>query len=187
MTQLNVSPTHYDLVYKILHWVMAVLVLMMFLAGMGFESAQTEADKLTMLTGHSSLGTIIAILIFVRILKRFVKKDPVPEHDLPSLQKKLARTVQYLLYVLLILIPITGFLTARLHELPVNAFASFNYNAGLLFDEQAFLNMRLIHEICIKSLMFLLAAHIGAALMHGFVKKDAVLKSMSLFRRSVKN
>ena len=186
MTQLNVSPTHYDMVYKILHWVMAVIVILMFLAGMGFESAQTQDEKMTMLTGHSSLGTIMAILITLRILKRFVKRDPVPEHDLSNLQKNLANAVQYLLYGLLVSIPITGFLTARLHELPVNAFASFNYNAGLPFDEAAYLNMRLIHEICLKALMFVLAGHIAAALMHGFIKKDNVLKSMSLFKRAPK-
>ena len=94
--------------------------------------------------------------------------------------------MHYVIYGLLVLIPITGYLTARLHELPVNAFASFNLNAGLPYDSEAFLNMRLIHETFIKSLMFVLAGHIGAALMHGFIKKDNVLKSMSLFRRKIK-
>ena len=83
MTQLNtISVKQYDIVYKVLHWIMAALVLLMFMGSVGFASAVTEADKLTMLTGHSSMGIIVSCLLFLRILKRFVKNDPRPVHDL---------------------------------------------------------------------------------------------------------
>jgi len=179
------TPEKYDLTYKLLHWFMAILILMMFMAGIGFGNAKNEQEMLTMLTGHSSIGIIVSCLLFLRILKRFVKRDPVPAHDLPRLQQRLATMVHYAIYILLILIPLTGYLTARAHELPVNAFGSFNLNSGLPFNNEHFTNIRAIHETCTKLLMLVLTGHIGAALMHGFIKKDNVLKSMSLFRKKV--
>lgn len=85
------------------------------------------------------------------------------------------------LYLCLIMIPLTGYLTANLHQLPVMAFTLFNLSqaSGANFNEANFLFMRGVHETFINGLIALLVIHIGAALFHKFIKKDTVMSSMT--------
>ena len=171
----------YDLGYKLLHWLMAVLIFLMFLAGQGFASATTDEETITMLIGHSSIGTIITMLLIVRITKRFVLKSPRPVHNLQSFQQKAARAVQLSLYGVMVLVPVSGYLTGRLHELPVTPFTLINISQSAAngYQETAYIAARVIHETSIKLLMVLLVLHISAALYHRFVLKDTVLASMT--------
>ncbi|MBM7036022.1 cytochrome b [Vibrio ulleungensis] len=179
--------TRYDLGYRLLHWVMAFLFVLMLLAGQGFASATTEADRLVMLTGHSSIGSLVIILLLIRLTKRFVIRSPRPVHPLPSAQRAAALTMQYALYLCMIAIPVTGILTAQQHELAVNVFGTFNLSNASVdgYSESTFMSMRSLHESAVSSFKLLLIGHIGAALFHGFVKKDGVLRSM-WFKRNKK-
>lgn len=179
MTQLNqtsVQAKHFDRGYRILHWVMAVLIFLMFFALQGFANVSTEEEHLTMLIGHSSMGTIISMLILTRIFKRFIKRDPVPEQPISALQRRAATSVQYALYALMVWVPVSGYLTARFHELPVMAFGAININAG--HNAELFELLRTLHAGGIRLLMLLLLLHIGAALFHVAVKRDGVMRSM---------
>ena len=183
MRETNMKTSNYDLGYRILHWLMAVLILLMLVAVVGFASVTNNQEHMEMLMGHSSLGILVSIFLLIRLFKRFVKKSPMPEHDLPELQKRLSKLVQYGLYALMIWIPVTGYLTARFHELPVMAYGSFNLssisNGAGVYSAELFDALRLGHEIGTKLIMLLLVMHIGAAFYHKLVKKDQVMKSMT--------
>lgn len=83
------------------------------------------------------------------------------------------------LYALLILLPITGILAARAHDLPVRPFGLFSISTPAPASFEA---MRFWHMLGTKLMMGLLVLHIGAALMHHFLLRDGVMRSMSLFR-----
>lgn len=177
---------HYTLGYRLLHWAMAVLVLLMLFALMGFNPSTGElsdSERAEMLVGHSSIGSIIAVLLLLRIFKRFIKRDAQPVHDLAVWQKRAAKAVHLGLYLMMALVPLSGYLTANLHKLPVMAFGNFNLNPAALnnpeaYDQAAFLAMRQLHEIAIFSLISLIILHVGAVLYHRLIKKDQVLASM---------
>ena len=132
-----------------------------------------------MLVGHSSIGSIITLLLIVRIAKRFIKRDSVPEQSIEEWQKKASHIVHIGLYVFMIAVPVTGYLTANLHKLPVMVFGSFQINDLANYNEGAFLDMRAIHEASIYVLIALIAVHVGAVLFHRFIKKDDVLRTMT--------
>jgi cytochrome b561 len=159
---------------------MAIMIFVMFLAMLGFASVTNDTEHMTMLVGHSSSGTIITMLILIRFTKRFVVKSPVPVQDIEPKQRLAATLVQYALYFLMLLVPISGYLTARLHELPVMAFTAFNISQTEQngYNEAAFAALRIVHETSIKVLMLLVAMHVGAALYHRWVKKDNVMNTM---------
>lgn len=176
---MSTNQKSFDLGYKIIHWVMAVLVLLMFFAIFGFAQAITNEDRMAMLVGHSSIGTLISIFVIIRIYKRFIKKDAIPVQNISKLQRQASLSVQYAIYLLLVLIPFSGYLAANYHELPVMLFGNFNINGGREFDQSVFENLRTIHQSGIYSLMGLLVLHISAALLHGVVMRDDVLGSMT--------
>ena len=176
----KVTATSYDRGYKWLHWSMAVLILLMFMAGFGFADAQTDDEHMIMLIGHSSIGTVLSLLLILRISKRFVHRSVKPIQPLPVLQQYAAKAVHLGLYACMIFIPVSGYLTASMHPLPVQVFSIFNISQGAAdaASEQSFNLLRQVHEYGIQLIMLLLVLHIGAALYHKFVNKDGVLASM---------
>jgi len=171
----------YSLGYKCLHWIMAALIFLMFLAGQGFSDGGTNDEKMMMLIGHSSIGTIITMLLIVRLTKRFVLRSPMPEHDLPRWQKKVAKSVQLCLYACMLLVPLSGYVTGWLHELPVSPFNLINISQSAVYgyDQETYDLARLVHETLISMMMAFLVMHIGAAVYHRLVLKDQVLASMT--------
>lgn len=173
--------TAFDRGYKWLHWTMAFLVLLMMFALVGFAQPMTEEERITMLIGHSSIGTIICLLLFVRVFKRFIKKDSVPVQNISELHRTVSKFVQFSLYAFMALVPLSGYLTARLHELPVNVFASFNLSQASMagYEQALFETVKQFHVFAIYTLLTLIVVHIGGAVYHKFIKKDDVVASMT--------
>jgi len=155
---------------------MAILIFIMFFALQGFSPEMLDSDRIMMLIGHSSIGTIITMLILIRISKRFVFKSELPQHDLPSKQGAAAKLVHYGLYLLMVLVPLTGFSSAYFHQLPVQLFGSFLLNGTA--NAEIFTAIRLIHFTCVIALITLVTLHVVAAFFHKFILKDNILYSM---------
>lgn len=167
--------------YKWLHWIMAVLFILMLFAIIGFADDMSADDRKTMLIGHSSIGITIAILVLYRIYKRFIKRDPIPELAITPMQRFIAKSAQYALYFFMVYVPLTGFLTARLHELPVMFFGQVNLSQSSVdgYSESTFMLFRQFHEFGTRMLLLLIVLHIGGAFFHKLVKKDEVLRSIT--------
>jgi len=169
----------FDKIQKLLHWSMAFLIILMLFALIGFANEMTIEEHKEMLIGHSSIGSIISILLLFRIIKRISKKSEIAQIRQPKWQVITAKIVHFCLYLSMILVPVTGYLTARLHELPVMAFGSFKINASAhVYSESSFEFMRNTHEFSIILLISLLTIHISAAICHKVILKDNVLKAM---------
>ena len=162
--------------YKLLHWLMATLILIMFLALQGFSPEMSDADRTMMLIGHSSIGTVITMLLLIRISKRFILKHNRPALHTGSKQAMAAKLTHYCLYLLMVLVPLTGFITAYFHELPVQLFGSVLLNGSE--NIEAFTKLRLVHSTFVITLMGLVIMHITAALIHKLILRDNVLSSM---------
>jgi len=155
---------------------MAVLIIMMLFAWLGFSPEMSDTDRIMMLIGHSSIGTIITTLILMRISKRFILKHERPNNYSPSRQATAAKLTHYSLYILMVLVPLTGFLTANFHQLPVQLFGSVLINGTA--NIEAFTTLRLAHSIFVMALMALITLHIAAALVHKIILRDKVLYSI---------
>lgn len=148
----------------------------MFLALQGFSSGMSDADRTMMLIGHSSIGTVIAMLILIRISKRFIFKHQRPALHKASIQATAAKLTHYCLYLFMVLVPLTGYLTANFHELPVQLFGSISLNGSA--NSETFTTLRFVHSTSVFILIALVSMHIVAALMHKFILRDNVLHSI---------
>jgi len=178
--QEDLTPNKFDKIQKLLHWSMAFLIILMLFALIGFANEMTIEEHKEMLIGHSSIGSIIsALLLFRIIIKRISIKPKAEQIRQAKWQILAAKVVHFGLYLSMILVPVTGYLTARLHELPVMAFGSFKINATThVYSESSFEFMRNTHEFSIILLISLLTIHISAAICHKVILKDDVLKGM---------
>jgi len=183
-TEQNQQTVRYDKGYKWLHWLMAFLVSLMFMAIFGFAQATTDAARIEMLMGHSTISSLIFILLLIRFSKRFIFKSPRPKHDLSAPISMAAKVAHIALYALLFYVPVTGYLVARAHDLPVLWFGQINLAKLIEYEQSSFEQLRSFHETGVHVLMFLVVMHIGAALLYAIVKKDGVFGSMWPVRKA---
>lgn len=166
-----------------LHWTVAALILLVQVpAGltMVFSSPGPLQDNLYTL--HKNVGLIIFIIAIVRLLWRLRNPVPLLPGDLPSWQTRLARTTHALLYVMLFVLPISGYLYTALGGFPVpflffgdvGKLVSVNKPAAEVFES--------IHIYSTFVLYALAALHVAGALQHHLVRKDGVLRRMTSSR-----
>ncbi len=162
----------YALTSRILHWSMAAIIL--FLLGLGIymtEFLEKEAPNRMEIYGlHKSLGALVLILIFMRVVNRMIYKAPPLPESLPKLEKNLAHLTHIALYFLMILVPLSGYLMSNSFGYPVHLFgielpfiAEKNLDHGKLFAEA--------HELSAFTLLGLVALHFLGALKHRFFDK----------------
>ncbi len=172
------KPSRYTGIAKFLHWIIALIMIIMLVFGQGFDG-ESGAQLSESLTAHSSLGITVFGLILLRVLWRLAHQPPALPESVGEPQKKAARISHLLLYGLMFAVPLTGFYTAAAHELPVMSYGAFDLREVIaFFGASDFDGRRSLHEYATWVLIGLLALHISAAFLHQFVQKDGVLRRM---------
>jgi len=173
-----VAPPAYTIVARILHWVMAILIL--FMVPLGFVIANDWGGPLQELLYdlHRSIGALIIPLILMRLVYRWATPPaPLPD-DIPAIQQLAAHATHWCLYALLLVQPIVGWMANSAYGEPIKAFGWFELSPiwpeDRLFSEQLFA----LHGLIGTVIAGLVAVHIGGALYHHLVRKDRVLMRM---------
>ena len=171
--------TRYDIVAMSLHWLIASLMIFMLF----FGEELMEAEKGGSALGpplHVSIGSAILVLSVFRLAWRLSNPPPAYPAGMAPWEQMAAKTMHLLFYVLLIGIPLTGwlatprFLSREGGMMNLTIFGAFPLpgapNLGL--------PMRGIHELGANIGIALLALHVVAALKHHFINRDGVLRRM---------
>ena len=173
------SPLHYSGVAKFLHWAVALIIMTMLTFGQNFDDIVKDDEMLESLRAHSTLGFTVIGLIVLRILWRLGHKPPALPENVSDNQKTAAKWSHILLYVLMVIVPLTGIYAAATHELAVMPYGAFDVREAFAFlGAEDFDGRRAIHEFSTWLMIGLLAVHIIASLSHQFVQKDGVLRRM---------
>jgi cytochrome b561 len=162
---------------KLLHWTLALLLPVQIGMGWYMLSIEDQPGSGWYFALHISLGLTATLLIALRVIWRLHQAPPEVPRGLPGWQRSAARTTHVLLYVLMLLMPLTGYLgTAFSGEamsyfgIPLPAWAA-RYD-GL--KEQLFT----AHSVVAWILVAMIAVHVLAALKHFFIDKDTVFRRM---------
>jgi cytochrome b561 len=163
---------------RALHWLMAICILAMFFVGVGMVS--TVAPKyLGLIALHRTLGVALLILVVMRLGVRWRSGAPALPSDLPVPMKLAAQLSHYLLYGLMIVMPLLGWAMLSAADYPVVLLGGLRLpqilplNGGLhsvLWDAHHYL-----------ALVFfaLILLHLAAALYHALVRRDGVFTAMA--------
>ncbi len=171
----------YSLSSRIIHWIMAVFII--FLLGLGVYMteflAKDSPNHLAVYELHKSFGVLAIALIIIRIANRLLKKAPALPESMPKHEIILAHLGHIGLYILMIVVPVSGFLMSNYFGFPVKFFGTelpliveTNFDHGKIFAE--------LHEIGAYTLIAVVAIHIAAVVKHRFFDKPEhdVLKRM---------
>ena len=170
---------------KLLHWVSALLIICMLFLGVSMIQSlatwQHSAIKL-----HQSFGVLVLMLVCVRLVNRMFIQAPALPGDLSRMQSFAAKASPVLMYLLMIILPISGWLMRNAEGLPVSFFGLFQLPILVNPGIESYSLFRELHGLIAWSLFGVIVLHISAALHHGFIRQDSVLPSMLFKFRSRK-
>lgn len=174
---LKSSATRYGDVAIAIHWLTAALIVALFATGLLAAGQVDPAAKLALVRAHIPLGAGVLLLTLLRIVWWLVAdRRPGAVSGLPGWQAFAARAVHVGLYLVVLVSAASGIATVVLSgALPVIV-------AGGLLPDFSTVLPRAVHGIVTKVMLALLAAHVGAALWHQFVRRDHLLARMGVGR-----
>ncbi|ALN82988.1 cytochrome b [Lysobacter antibioticus] len=168
---------------RVLHWLMAAMVLTMLFVGVGMV-ASVSARHSWLLALHKPLGAAILVLAVLRLILRLWRAPPPLPADLPALQRIAAQASHWLLYALMLALPLVGWAMLSAGGYPVMLSESLRLPAIAPFDADWFAALRGLHRVLAYALFGLILLHAAAALYHGLIRRDGVLRSMLWRRRA---
>lgn len=167
----------YNLASKVFHWGSALMIIALMVIGMSLEEMPRGPEKTDLMNLHKAFGTLFLLVIFARLAVRVSNPvDPLPGTSRPDLIK--AKAIQGLMYLAMLIMPISGVLMSQTGGHVVSVFGLFDVPTliGENHDLHEFLEG--VHGVVSKVLMALVLLHVGAALFHHFKLKDDTLKRM---------
>ncbi|MDI6024823.1 cytochrome b [Corticibacterium sp. UT-5YL-CI-8] len=162
----------YSPLLKLLHWLIAALVLAIWPLGLMIGFVKDDV-KLDFYLVHESLGFLVLWLMLLRVGARLTSKAPLIKG--PPIERLAAHTVHGLLYVFLILMPVTGFLATNAHGFPLVWFGLAEVWSPIGKSPDIAWTLSAIHEWSAWIVLALVALHVGAAVMHHAMRRDDTL------------
>ena len=172
------NPLQFALLSRILHWLMAALLLAMLFIGVGMVST-IMPKYLTLVSIHKPLGIAILVLALIRLGLRLRYGAPPLPADLPEPMKLAAESSHYLLYALMIGMPLIGWGMMSAAAYPVVLFAGWQLPAILPQSDSLHTWLWGAHFYLAFAFFALVLLHIAAALFHALVRRDGVFESMA--------
>ncbi len=164
----------YGRVAVCIHWVSAILIIILFGSGLRADGAENAITKISVLRVHVALGVTILLLTLLRIgwWWRVDTKPAAP--PMPGIQHRLSHAVHVLFYIVIL-----GMAASGVGMLVLSGAGSIIYG-GAADNLPNFWDYapRTPHAIGAKIMFGLFVLHAGAALYHQFFIKDGLLKRM---------
>ena len=162
---------------RVLHWAMAVAILAMLFIGVGMVST-IRPDHLTLVAIHEPLGLAILVLALVRLGVRLRAGAPGLPRDLPAPMKLAAKLSHYVLYALMLAMPILGWGMLSAAAYPVQV---LGVTLPAILPQSDALHTVLwnAHRTLAFAFFAVILVHISAGLFHALVRRDGVFESMA--------
>lgn len=178
---MTATPTSYTPIAIALHWAVALLIFFAWPLGMYMHDLPLSPQKLHYYSWHKWAGVTVFLLAVLRLAWR--KKYPAPPMPdaMPAWQKGLAAGLHHLLYLLILVIPLTGWLMSSAMGFQTVWFGVLPL-PDLVAKDKALGDLLVgVHKALNLGLLALVAAHVAAAVKHHVVDRDDVLARMLPF------
>jgi cytochrome b561 len=175
----HLSATGYTATAKILHWLMAVLIIGTFTLGLTMvEIPGITPTKLKYFNWHKWAGVTVLLLATLRLLWRLTHPAPPLPTAMPGWQKKLAELTHCLLYFCIFAVPLSGYFYSLASGFKVVYLGLVPLPVLIGPDPELKELLKTVHYIGNITLCTLVTMHVGAALQHHFIHRDGVLRRM---------
>ncbi len=175
--------TSYGALSQGFHWVIAALIVGLFLVGWYMEDLPLGPDKIRIYNLHKSIGVLVLALATLRLLWRIASPPPALPETMETWQRRAAEVSHFLLYLLIFAQPMIGILHSNAANFPVVVFDSLTLPSLIGPDEATKKALGAAHYWGSWVILAIVVMHVSAALYHHFHLKDDVLRRMLPGRR----
>ncbi len=168
----------YSFLARLLHWATAIAVLIAIPLAIIAVNVPNGPGKGELFFWHKSFGVLVFIIVILRALQRLINGAPGPHPQLPEIEKIGSQAVHYILYVLLIAVPLLGWIGTSALGHPPSFFGFFTLPPLVAENKEFGEKIMNWHVVLAFMLAGLASFHIIFALYHGIVRKDGVLTRM---------
>lgn len=161
-----------------LHWLVALGLSASFALGLYMQDLPLSPTKLQLYSWHKWAGISILLLVIFRLLWRFTHAAPELPSSMPSLIRSIAHMTHWLLYTLMLAIPLSGWLMSSAQGFQVVWFGVLPLPDLVAKNAELGACLKSVHLVLNYTLLVLVLAHISVALKHHFWDKDTILTRM---------
>ncbi|WP_453969389.1 cytochrome b [Amorphus sp. MBR-141] len=169
----------YTVLQRCLHWITAVAVILLLAAAIAMNNVPPGAWMNGLYVLHWSLGVCVLPLALWRIALRLTRPSPGYPDDMPGWQRFAAEANHALLYAILVVNPLLGYVTKSAYGGSVTFFWIVELPPVIAKNEALFERLSTVHVLVGFTMIAVVALHIGAALFHGLVRRDGIFSRMT--------
>lgn len=167
-----------------LHWLTAALILVQIPLGVMAVNWRLSPTKLELFLWHKSLGLLLLLLVLARVGLRLAGPTPRLPPDMSGWERGAARASHFLLYALMLALPLSGWVINSAANVPLRVFGLFPLPDITPPNEALADAAERVHAGLVIALVLLLVAHVAAALRHHYGRRNDVLVRMLHGRRA---
>jgi len=161
---------------RLLHWLMAAMVLTMLFIGIGMVASL--GDYHLLLSIHRPLGIAILILVVIRLVTRLSSTLPPFPATMSPQERLAAHASEVLLYTLLFVQPLVGWAMLSAARYPIVLFGPVHLFPILPHNVMMYSVLRQTHTVVAYLFFLAFLAHFGAVLFHTLIVRDGLLSRM---------
>jgi cytochrome b561 len=162
----------------LLHWLVALLIFGLFPLGLYMHDLPLSVLKLQLYAWHKWFGITVLLLVVVRMAWRATHRPPKLPATIPRWQQGVAEWMHGLLYVLILCIPLSGWMLSSAAGVRVVWWGVLPLPLLLPVSKPLAHALALVHATLNYTLAALVVVHVAAAIKHQFTDRDGVLSRM---------
>ena len=164
-------------VSRLLHWTMAVMVLIMLCIGVAMVVSLGDYHALVSI--HRPLGIAILILVVVRFVNRLINPPPPLPATMSRAERLAATASELAMYGLMLVLPLVGWGMLSAARYPIVLHGSVHLPFILPHNAVLYAVLRKVHTILAYLFFLTFMAHVGAILFHTLIVREGMLKWMA--------
>jgi cytochrome b561 len=173
------APARFALPSRILHWLMAPMVIVQLLIGVTMIASLSYYPLL--LAIHRPLGVLILGFAVVRLANRLTHRLPPFPATMGRAERRIASWSEYLLYALLLVQPLVGWAMLSAARFPIVLVGPLRLPGIAPHDIDVYALLREAHSVFAFLLFTAFTAHVCAVLFHTLVLRDRLLDRMAVW------
>ena len=170
--------TEYTGIAKLFHWLILALLVVQFAIAWTMPDIGRDSVPTGLIGWHLSVGAAILAVMIVRLAWRLTHPAPPAPADLAPALATLSRVTHYLLYSVLIVLPILGWANASARGWAVKLFGVIPLPALMAKGSALGHSLGDVHATLATVLLAIVALHVAGALYHAVILKDRTVQRM---------
>lgn len=178
LTSTPLTGAKYDPIAQALHWLVLALLVTQFAVAWTMPDITKTTPDTGLVAWHLSIGLTILLVMAIRLAWRLTHTPPAPPADLPAALQLLSRLTHWLLYAILLVLPLLGWANASSRGYPAMLFGAIELPALVPKGDEFGHTLGDVHGTIALVLLAVVALHVLGALYHQFFLRDRTVHRM---------